>query len=93
MSRQEQLIEYITDDIVSFIMEDFKVPVLEAMQRLYTSETFSKLNNVETGLYLESSAYVYDIYKSEKISPVYAPSQAVGQCNTGDINYLTQFTT
>lgn len=34
MSRQEQLIEYITDDIVSFIMEDFKVPVLEAMQRL-----------------------------------------------------------
>ena len=66
MSRQEQLIEYITDDIVSFIMEDFKVPVLEAMQRLYTSETCSKLNNVETGLYLESSAYVYDIYKSEK---------------------------
>lgn len=66
MSRQEQLIEYITDDIVSFIMEDFKVLVLEAMQRLYTSETFSKLNNVETGLYLESSAYVYDIYKSEK---------------------------
>lgn len=66
MSRQEQLIEYITDDIVSFIMEDFKVSVLEAMQRLYTSETFSKLNNVETGLYLESSAYVYDIYKSEK---------------------------
>jgi len=66
MSRQEQLIEYITDDIVSFIMEDFKVPVLEAMQQLYTSETFSKLNNVETGLYLESSAYVYDIYKSEK---------------------------
>lgn len=66
MSRQEQLIEYITDDIVSFIMEDFKVLVLEAMQRLYTSETFSKLNNVETGLYLESSTYVYDIYKSEK---------------------------
>lgn len=66
MSRQEQLIEYITDDIVYFIMEDFKVTVLEAMQRLYTSETFSKLNNVETGLYLESSAYVYDIYKSEK---------------------------
>ena len=47
-------------------MEDFKVPVLEAMQRLYTSETFSKLNNIETGLYLESPSYIYDIYKSEK---------------------------
>ena len=66
MSNQEQLIEYITDDIISFIMEDFKVPVLEAMQRLYTSETFSTLNNIETGLYLESPTYIYDIYKSEK---------------------------
>ena len=66
MSKQKQLIEYITDDIVSFIMEDFKVPVLETMQRLYTSETFSKLNNIETGLYLESPSYIYDIYKSEK---------------------------
>ena len=28
MSKQEQLIEYITDDIVSFIMEDFKVPLM-----------------------------------------------------------------
>lgn len=66
MSKQEQLIEYITDDVVSFIMEDFKVPVLEAMQCFYTSETFSKLNNIETGLYLESPTYIYDIYKSEK---------------------------
>ena len=47
-------------------MEDFRIPVLEAMRRLYTSETFSKLNNIETGLYLESPAYIYDIYKSEK---------------------------
>lgn len=66
MSKQDQLIEYITDDVVSFIMEDFKVPILEAMQRLYTSETFSKLNNIETGLYLESPTYIYEIYKSEK---------------------------
>lgn len=66
MSRQEQLIEYITDDLVSFIMKDFKIPIIEAIQWLYTSETFSKLNNIETGLYLESPSYVYGIYKSEK---------------------------
>lgn len=40
--------------------------MLDAMQSLYSSETFSKLNDEETGLYLESSAYVYDIYKNEK---------------------------
>ncbi len=60
------MIEYITDDLVSFIMEDFKIPIIEAIQRLYTSETFSKLNNIETGLYLESPSYVYGIYKSKK---------------------------
>ncbi|MDY5117859.1 hypothetical protein [Treponema succinifaciens] len=47
-------------------MEEIKVHFHDAKKMLYTSETFSKLNNVETGLYLESSAYVYDIYKSEK---------------------------
>ena len=66
MSKQEQLIEYITSDLVSFIMEDSKIPLNEALQRLYTSQTFAKLNDVETGLYLESPLYVYDIYKTEK---------------------------
>lgn len=47
-------------------MEDFKVPIIEAIQRLCTLEIFSKLNNIETGLYLESTSYVYGIYKSEK---------------------------
>ncbi|MBQ4437707.1 hypothetical protein II898_02405 [bacterium] len=66
MSKQEQLIEYITSDLVSFIMEDSKIPLNEALQQLYTSQTFAKLNDVETGLYLESPLYVYDIYKTEK---------------------------
>lgn len=66
MSKQEQLIEYITSDIVSFIMEENNISMIEAMQRLYSSETFSKLNDIETGLYVESPTYVYDIYKTEK---------------------------
>ena len=47
-------------------MEDSKIPLNEALQQLYTSQTFAKLNDVETGLYLESPLYVYDIYKTEK---------------------------
>lgn len=66
MSKQELLIEYITSDLVSFIMEDSKISLSEALQRLYLSQTFAKLNDVETGLYLESPLYVYDIYKTEK---------------------------
>ena len=66
MSKQEQLIEYITSDIVSFIMEEKNISMIEAMQKLYSSETFSKLNDIETGLYVESQTYVYDIYKTEQ---------------------------
>ena len=66
MSKQEQLIEYITSDIVSFIMEEKNISMIEAMQKLYSSETFSKLNDIETGLYVESPTYVYDIYKTEQ---------------------------
>lgn len=66
MSKKELLAEYITSDLISYIVEDEKIPMLEAMQKLYSSETFSKINDFETGLYLESSPYVYDLYKTEK---------------------------
>ncbi|WP_198957842.1 hypothetical protein [Fibrobacter sp. UWR2] len=36
------------------------------MRRFYASETFAKLVDLETGLYLESSPYVYDIFKAEQ---------------------------
>ncbi|MCR5080518.1 MAG: hypothetical protein K6B17_04155 [Treponema sp.] len=66
MSKQKQLIEYITSDLITFIMEDTKLSMVDAMQYLYGSETFAKLNDQETGLYLESPCYVYDIFKGEK---------------------------
>ena len=36
-----------------------------AMQRFYLSQTFEKLQNFETGLYKESSSYVYDLLCDE----------------------------
>ena len=66
MSKQKMLIEYIIRDIVRYIMQEKNVPVKEAMRLFYNSQTFEKLNDEETGLYFESSAYVYDIYKTEE---------------------------
>ncbi|WP_407441983.1 hypothetical protein [Fibrobacter sp.] len=65
MSKQKMLAEFITGDIISYIMEDQNLPLIEAMRRFYASETFAKLVDSETGLYLESSPYVYDIFKAE----------------------------
>ena len=65
MSKQEQLAEYIVQDIVSYIMEDDGVDMINAMHRFFTSMTYEKLIDQETGLYRESSAYVYSIYADE----------------------------
>lgn len=57
--------EYITQDIVAFLVDDRKLDYTEAMRILYTSETYEKILDEETGLYLEGAAYIYDILKAE----------------------------
>lgn len=65
MSRQEQLIEYIVQDIVDMFSSDKNIEYDEAMNKFYNSEVFEKLQDIETGLYMESSEYVYDLFKDE----------------------------
>lgn len=35
------------------------------MCQFYSSQVFEKLNDFDIGLYLESPAYVYELFKSE----------------------------
>ena len=65
MGKQEQLIEYIVQDIVDMFSSDQDIEYDEAMNRFYNSEVFEKLQDRETGMYLESSEYVYDLFKDE----------------------------
>lgn len=65
MSKQEQLIEYIVQDIVDMFSSDKNIEYDEAMNKFYNSEVFEKLQDIETGLYMESSEYVYDLFKDE----------------------------
>ena len=65
MSKQEQLIEYIVQDIVDMFSSDQNIEYDEAMNKFYNSEVFEKLQDIETGLYMESSEYVYDLFKDE----------------------------
>ena len=65
MGKQEQLIEYIVQDIVDMFSSDQDIEYDEAMNKFYNSKVFEKLQDKETGLYLESSEYVYDLFKDE----------------------------
>ncbi|HIW50181.1 MAG TPA: hypothetical protein IAA10_04430 [Candidatus Blautia intestinavium] len=62
---QNQLIEYMIQDIVDMLATDQNIEYDEAMNKFYNSDVFEKLQDQETGLYLESSAYVYDLLKDE----------------------------
>ncbi len=59
------LIEYNIQEIIDYISNDQSIDYDEAMRQFYSSQVFEKLNDIETGLYLESPAYIYDLFKSE----------------------------
>lgn len=63
--KAQYLIEGITKDIVAYLMEDEGLALTDAIALFHNSETFAKLSDPQTGLYIESSAYVFDILKTE----------------------------
>ena len=65
MDKKEQLIEYAIQDIVDMLTTDQNIEYDEAMNKFYNSEVFVKLQDKETGLYMESPEYVYDFFKDE----------------------------
>ena len=66
MSDREFLVEANTQDVLKFMIEDMQLSIIDAMRQFYASEVFDKLQNFETGLYLESPAYIYEMYKNER---------------------------
>ena len=65
MSKQEQLVEYIIQDIVDMFSSDQRIEYDESINKFYNSKVFEKLQDKETGLYMGSSEYVYDLFKDE----------------------------
>ena len=66
MSKADMLIEYIVQDIVSWIMEEENLSMEEALNCFYMSQTFIKLTDQKTGLYLDAPASVYSLYQDER---------------------------
>ena len=65
MSKVEALTEAITQEILGYLIIDNNLELDEAMNLLYNSDMFDKLQDTETGLYLEGSAYIYELLKDE----------------------------
>ena len=52
-------------DMAMWLMEDFKYSLEEALDCVYNSELFERLQDIETGLYYQSSGYNYELLKEE----------------------------
>lgn len=57
--------EAIAADLAELLSLDFNMSITKALDTLYNSETYAKLCDVRTGLYFQSSKYVYSFLKTE----------------------------
>lgn len=62
---QKQMIEFSTMDLVESVALSRKLPLSKAMEIVYKSPFFMKLQDPETGLYRESKAYLIRQFNRE----------------------------
>ena len=51
--------------MVQYLMEDKGMTIINALDVIYNSKIYQKLQDRKTGLYLYSPAYIYDYLKEE----------------------------
>lgn len=64
-NNQQEMIEYTIQEVIRYLIEDEGIDMEQAMEKFYMSKLFEKLNDIDTGLYLEGSSYIYEMLKRE----------------------------
>ncbi|MCM1484340.1 MAG: hypothetical protein NC043_08375 [Muribaculaceae bacterium] len=59
------LIEYLAADLTEMMMEEYGWDMQKALDVLYGSETFSKVNDPKCKLYYQGPVYVFEFLKNE----------------------------
>jgi len=62
---QTFIIDNLLADLLKVIMEDKRVDMSSALDVLYNSELYTKINDTDTGLYIQSADYNYELLKEE----------------------------
>ena len=64
--QQKQLMkDDICVELTGYLVDDYNFSSEEALDVLYTSETFERLQDDATGLYYQSPGYVYSFLQNE----------------------------
>ncbi len=59
------LIECLCNELVPMLMNEYGIDEQAAIEKLYRSRTFSKLEDPDTGLYYQGAVYVFEFLKEE----------------------------
>ena len=65
MKEIQYMNECMLRDRAMMLIGEYNISLAEALDILYNSETFEKLQNPETGLYFQSPVYVFDFLQKE----------------------------
>lgn len=63
--QKEIMKEDMTEELITMLMASWHYSMNEAMDVLYNSDTFSRLEDDNTGLYYQSPGYVYSYLNQE----------------------------
>ena len=61
----EYMVESIVKDLTLLLMERHGMDAEIALRTIYNSDTYTKLEDVKTHLYYQSSLYIYDFLENE----------------------------
>lgn len=66
---KEQINRYLVnrtvDKMTEFLVQDYQISLSNALDFIYNSDTYQKLEDKDTGLYTQSPAYIYELLKQE----------------------------
>ena len=63
--RMEFLKLKLTEELVAILIEETGCPIEEAFTKLYRSQTYAKLSDPNTKLYIQSAGYIYSLLEEE----------------------------
>ena len=64
-SKATFMIEELVKELALQLMNEHNLSMKEALDTIYNSDTYTKVLDLRTGLFSQSTAYVYSILKSE----------------------------
>lgn len=68
MNEKQAMINDIVKELVVLLIEDCGMQMEDALDTVFNSETYARLMDERTKLYIQSPRYVYDFLKTELLT-------------------------